>query len=195
MAEADRKLIPVTWTPLSAVHEHVVKICISPSEAGPWLVKQIAAKPPRVRKRHRGVRPAGASIDDFWTGSPPTIDFADNSATKLAVLPPGAGAAGTYFVTLLGVEVVLEDIKAQQSAFPSAILEPVTPEPVAMTAEQREEWLRTAIRTFPCRPGETKPVYAARLREEMKKAGITPVYSQPTMERIERRLRNQNKEE
>src|SRR5262245_23000505 len=188
MAEADSKPTSETWTPLSTVHEPIVEICVSPSEAGPWLVERITTEkvrvPGKVRVRWRSVRPAGASINDFWTGSPPAIDFKDNSATKIVVLPSEA-ATGLYSfvllgsVTLLGVEVVREDIK------PIA-----TPAPVVTL--NRKDWFRIAKRTFPRRPGETKADYAAGLREEMKKAGITPVWSQ---ENMERRLRDRDEAE
>jgi hypothetical protein len=188
MARADSKPTSVTWTPLCAAHPLIVKICLSPSEAGPWLVKQIAAE--RVRVRWRDVRPADPAVKDFWQGSPPTIDFADCSVTKLVVAPPGT-VVGLCPVILLGVEVVREDlVEAQRPAFPSAI-ESVTPEPVAMTAEQKRRWLRTAKRARPRRPGETHRKWAEDM-VTLQKTVCTNVWPVVTMER---RLRDKDPDE
>jgi len=112
VAKVDRDSKPETWITLQAAHPLVVAICVSPSLAGPWLVEKIAAK--QVRVRWRAVCPAGesVSVEDFGQGRLPTINFADCSVTKLVVAPPETVVTGFCSVTLLGVEVVREDIEA-----------------------------------------------------------------------------------
>jgi hypothetical protein len=63
-----------------------------------------------VRWRAKATLPPNEPLEDFWQGSPPSIDFAECTATKLAVLPSGAGAVGPYSITLLGLQVAREDI-------------------------------------------------------------------------------------
>jgi len=189
MVEADRQCIAVTWITLKEAQPLVEEICLSPSRAGPWLAEQIFAKPQRVRMRHRGVHPASTSpakVESFCEGSLPTIDFADNSVTKLVVAPPGT-VVGLCPVTLLGVEVVLNDIKALHLSIEPVTPEPVTPKPVAMTFKQKMGWLRTTTRKHPRQPGEQQVEYAARMVKQMKEDGITPVWSQ---ENMKRRLRD-----
>jgi hypothetical protein len=119
------------------------------------LVEQIAAK--QVRVRWRAVRPASAAVDDFWQGSLPTLDFADNSATKLVVAPPGT-VVGVCPVTLLGVEVMREDIEALQ---PGALQLPAAP----MTPKECFARLKDQ---YPRQPGEDNPAYAERLYPLMR---------------------------
>jgi hypothetical protein len=187
MAEADHNPKTETWGTLQAAHPLVVKICLSPSEAGPWLVKQIAAE--KVRVRSRSVRPAGASID--WKGSPPTIDFADNSVTKLVVAPPGT-VVGLCPVTLLGVEVVLEDIKALHLSIEPVTPESVTPKLVAMTAEQKRVWLRKAKRDRQWRPDEETFREYAKEMTALQKTVCSNPWSVQTMER---RLRDKDEDD
>jgi hypothetical protein len=189
MAKADRKPTTETWVTLQAAQELVIEICLSASEAEPWLARQIAAK--QVRKRHRAVRPASTSaaeIESFWQGSLPNIDFADNSATKLFPAPI-EGTVALCPVTLLGVEVVREDIEAQRAAFP---VEPAASAPAATAKLKPGDWLRIAKRTHRRRQGESKTDYAVRLIGEMEKAPVAYVWSQETMER---RLRDRDEEE
>jgi hypothetical protein len=118
VAKADNSHTPVTWETLQEVLPLVLKICISPSEAGPWLAGLIADK--LVRRRWQKVRPASTSaaeLELFWRAPQdaldqlPTLDFVDNSARKLVTFP---GEMMPCPVILSGFQVVREDIAAQQ---------------------------------------------------------------------------------
>jgi hypothetical protein len=113
VAKAENNPTPEPWCTLQAVHPLVLKICISPSQAGPWLAKLIFTTR-QVRARWREVHPvstSAAEIESFWRGSLPTLDFADNSATKFVIHPTEMAPCP---VILLGFEVVREDIVAQR---------------------------------------------------------------------------------
>ena len=66
-----------------------------------------------MRWQVKATLPPNEPLDDFWRGSPSSIeiDFAACTAQKLTVLPPGTGAVGLYRITLLGLQVVREDIE------------------------------------------------------------------------------------
>jgi hypothetical protein len=113
MAEAVRKST-VTWVSLQAAHPLILEICLSPSQAGPWLAGEIAAE--RVHVRWRMVHPASTTtveLESFWQGSLPAFDFVDCSVTKRVHAPPGT-VVGFCQITLFGVEVVREEIEAQR---------------------------------------------------------------------------------
>jgi hypothetical protein len=112
VAKAKDKPTAETWDTLQAAQPLIVKICLSPSQAGPWLAEQVFGAEKTVQIRWQKIDPLDARIEDLGRGSLPTINFADNSIAKLVVLPPEAGAVGLYPVTLLGVEVLRESIIA-----------------------------------------------------------------------------------
>jgi hypothetical protein len=112
VAKAENKPTAETWDTLQAAQPQILKICLSPSQAGPWLAEQVFSAEKMVRIRWQKIDPLDARIEDLWRGSLPTINFADNSIAKLVALPPEAGAVGFYPVTLLGVEVLRESIIA-----------------------------------------------------------------------------------
>jgi hypothetical protein len=158
VAKAARQPTTQTWSTLQAVHPLVIEICLSPSQAGPWLVEQIVAE--RVQVRWRGVRPAGASVDDFWQGSLPTLDFADNSATKLVAGPPGSGIM-LGSIVLFGVEVVREEIE---------MLRPAAVMPVSVSSRlTAKAWVAEAVEHFPRKSQEGPGDYAARLKRHAPK--------------------------
>jgi hypothetical protein len=108
MAKASRDSTSITWIWIWDIYPGILKICGSPQLCGPWLIAQIAAG--RVQWR------ANTPLTDeqrksFWQNSSPSINFMENSATKLEVAPPGT-VTGLYHNTLLGLEVAREDIKA-----------------------------------------------------------------------------------
>jgi hypothetical protein len=112
VAKAKNKPTAETWDTLQAAQPLILKICLSPSQAGPWLAEQVFGTEKTVRIRWQKIDPLDARIEDLGRGSLPTINFADNSIAKLVALPPEAGAVGPYPVTLLGVEVLRESIIA-----------------------------------------------------------------------------------
>jgi hypothetical protein len=112
VAKAKNKPTAETWDTLQAAQPLILKICLSPSQAGPWLAEQVFGTEKTVRIRWQKIDPLDARIEDLGRGSLPTINFADNSIAKLVALPPEAGAVGLYPVTLLGVEVLRESIIA-----------------------------------------------------------------------------------
>lgn len=112
MAKAKDKPTAETWDTLQAAQPLILKICLSPSQAGPWLAEQVFGAEKTVQIRWQKIDPLDARIEDLGRGSLPTINFADNSIAKLVVLPLEAGAVGLYPVTLLGVEVLRESIIA-----------------------------------------------------------------------------------
>jgi hypothetical protein len=177
MAKAARKITPLTWIPLHEAHPLVIEICLSPSQAGLWLAEQIAAK--RMRVRWRAVRPASTSaveIEGFWQGSLPTLDFADNSATKLVIAPPGT-VVGFCPITLLGIEIARQDI------------EPLLPVAAKKTADrptillEPKVWFEAARREHPQRRGEDLSAYAERLHGLMEAAPVKSVWSKTGIRR------------
>jgi hypothetical protein len=109
MAKARQYLTSVTWVWVRDIYPVILDFCGSPQYCGPWLAEQIAAG--RVRWRTKATRPPNESLGDFWQGSPPSIDFMRCTVTKMVVAPPGT-VVGLVDVTLLGFEVVREDIEA-----------------------------------------------------------------------------------
>jgi len=108
MAKADQQSTSITWTWVRDIYPIVLEICGSP-QCGPWLAEQIANS--RVRSRAKATRPPDEPLDNFWQGSPPSIDFEQCTATKLVPAPPGT-AAGLASIILLGLAVAREDIEA-----------------------------------------------------------------------------------
>jgi hypothetical protein len=108
MAKADQQSTSITWTWVRDIYPIVLEICGSP-QCGPWLAEQIANS--RVRSRAKATRPPDELLDNFWQGSPPSIDFEQCTATKLVPAPPGT-AAGLASIILLGLAVAREDIEA-----------------------------------------------------------------------------------
>src|SRR6516164_4405964 len=108
MAKAQTKPTPVTWTFLENIYPRILENFGSPQICGPWLVEQISSS--RVRWRAKATRPPDEPFDDFWQGSPSSIEinFAESMATKLVIAP--AGVMGFVDVVLLGLEVAREDI-------------------------------------------------------------------------------------
>jgi hypothetical protein len=111
VAEAENKSTAETWDTLQAARPLILKICLSPSQAGPWLAEQVFVTK-LVRIRWQKIDPPDARIEDFERGSLPTVNLADNSIAKLVVARPEDGVVGLYPITLLGVEVLRESIIA-----------------------------------------------------------------------------------
>jgi hypothetical protein len=109
MAKARQDLTSVTWTLIRDIYPLILEIWVSPQYCASWLAEQIAGG--RVRWRTKATRPPDEPLDDFWQGSPPSIDFAECTATKLVPAPPGT-VVGFFSVTLLVLEVAREDIEA-----------------------------------------------------------------------------------
>jgi hypothetical protein len=109
MAKADQQSTSITWTRIRDIFPIVLEICGSPQYCGPWLFEQIANC--RVRWQAKATRPPDEPLDNFWQGSPPSIDFEQCTATKLVPAPPGT-VVGLVSITLFGLEVVREDIEA-----------------------------------------------------------------------------------
>jgi len=114
VAKADNSHTPETWNTLQAVYPLVLKICISPSEAGLWLAGLIFTTR-QVRARWLGVRPASTSAEIFFSPDTlPTLNFSDNSAETWEAPSVESGVVGICPVIMLGIEVVREDIAAQR---------------------------------------------------------------------------------
>jgi hypothetical protein len=111
VAKAENKSRVETWDTLQAAQPLVLKICLSPSQAEPWLAEQVFLTK-LVRIRWQKIDPPDARIEDFERGSLPTVNLADNSIAKLVVARPEDGVTGLYPITLLGVEVLRESIIA-----------------------------------------------------------------------------------
>ena len=107
MAKAGRNSRPITWIWVRDIYPVVLEICGSPQYCGPWLVEQIATC--QVRCRAKATLPPGEPLNNFWQGSLPSIDFAECTATKLVVAKT-PGVVGLVAITLLGLQVVREDI-------------------------------------------------------------------------------------
>jgi hypothetical protein len=164
MAPAGRKSTP-TWTWVRDLEPLILEICGSPSYCGPWLVKQIAAG--LVRWRARATLPPDEPLDSFWQRSNPAIDFKDCKATGQVINPPET-IVGFYPVTLLGLELVREDIEALRPAGYVARMcdpaEPAAPNPrsagrgpmAARDLMEAECFRRFGERGFPANRGISK---------------------------------------
>jgi len=114
VAKADNSHTPETWDTPQAVYPLVLKICISPSRAEPWLARAIFVDQ-RVRVRWQEIRPASTPVEIFFRPDRlPTLNFSDNSAETWELPPRESGVVGICPVTMLGIEVVREDIMAQR---------------------------------------------------------------------------------
>lgn len=107
MAKAQTKPTSVTWTWVRDIESLILEIYGSPQYCGSWLAEQIAAD--RVRWQAKATLPPNEPLDDFWQGSPPSINFAECTATKLVVHPTEVALVS---ITLLGFQVAREDIIA-----------------------------------------------------------------------------------
>jgi hypothetical protein len=128
-----------------------------------------------VRWRAKATRPGNEPLDNFWQGSPPTIDFKACTARKMVIAPPRT-VVGFVYITLLGLEVVRENIEAQRTApepskqIPTSLLEP-------------KDWFVAARQEHPRLSHERLTGYAGRLHEIMKKAPVTKLWSEKTIRR------------
>jgi hypothetical protein len=114
VAEAKNNSTTETWTTPQAAHPLILKICVSPSLAGPWLAKQVFVTR-QVRVRWQEMRPPSASAEVFLRPDRlPTVNFPDNSVETWEPPSLESCAVGICPVIMLGVEVVREDIVAQR---------------------------------------------------------------------------------
>jgi hypothetical protein len=114
VAKADSKSTAVTWNTLQEVHPLVVRICISPSRAGPWLAELIFVDK-EVRAEWQEIHPASTSAEIFFRPDRlPTLNFSDNSAETREPTSVESGVVGICPVIMLGIKVVREDIVAQR---------------------------------------------------------------------------------
>jgi hypothetical protein len=112
VAEAENSHTPETWETLQEVYPLVLKICLSPSRAGPWLAELIFVKK-RVRVHWQEISSASTSAEIFFRSSRlPELNFSDNSAETWELPSRQSGVVGICPVTMLGIEVVREDIAA-----------------------------------------------------------------------------------
>jgi hypothetical protein len=116
MAKVETKPTPArAWA--RDFYPGILEICGSPQYCGPWVVKEIAAR--RMQWWCKATCPPNEPLDDFWQGSPPSIDFENNTATKLVVHPTEATLVS---ITLLGLQFAHEDIATKSKT-------PAEPEP------------------------------------------------------------------
>jgi hypothetical protein len=161
MAKAKLEPTSVTWIWVRDIYPLILEICGSPQYCGSWLAEQIAAG--RVRWRPKATRPPNEPLDNFWQGSPPSIDFAECTATKLVPAPPGT-VVGLASITVLGLEVVREDFEAQRPMEPKV-------------------WFAAVRHHHPRNAGESVTDYAHRLHKIMDEALVTKVWTEETIRR------------
>jgi hypothetical protein len=147
MAKAKLEPTSITWTWVRDIHPLILEICGSPQYCGPWLVEQIATS--RVRWRAKATRPPDEQLDNFWLGSPPSVDFARCTATKL--VPAPGTVVGLVSITLLGLAVAREDIAIHDRLIaPPSVENRIEPSPPISTAPAEQSittqsWIEVEI--------------------------------------------------
>jgi hypothetical protein len=168
MAKAQTKPTPVTRAWARDICPVILEICGSPQYCGPWLVKEIATR--RVRWWCKATCPPYEPLDDFWQGAPPSIDFENNTATKLVVHPTEATLVS---ITLLGLQIARADI--ERLIAPAELAEPPSaqsidvPEPIGA-----KSWIASKARNLKKEdkipPGIKITDFAKLLEKEMQTA-------------------------
>jgi hypothetical protein len=113
MAKAGRQSTSISWVWLRDAYPDILKICGSPPLCESWFIEQVIAG----RLRWRAKKSTAADNQKFWRNPSPTVDFAACSATRMVVAQSDA-VLGFVTETLLGIEVVREDIVALKHQWP-----------------------------------------------------------------------------